>query len=78
MAEPLDELLRRSPEERAHAALRLIESLDEGAAEADAAAAQTEELERRMRAIESGSAEIIKGDEVRRDGVALLRALRDE
>jgi putative addiction module component (TIGR02574 family) len=77
MAEPLDELLRRPPDERARAALRLIESLDEGD-DADAAEAQGAELERRMEALAGGSAQLIDGDEVRRDGLALLRALRDE
>jgi hypothetical protein len=41
MAEPIDELLLRPPEER----------------------------ERRMKMLENGTAEIVDGDEVRRDGI---------
>jgi hypothetical protein len=33
---------------------------------------------RRMKALANGTAQLIDGDEVRRDGLALLRALRDE
>ena len=31
-----------------------------------------------MQMLENGTAEIVDGDEVRRDGIALLRALHDE
>lgn len=67
MARPLTELrhelLTLPRKERADLALRLIQSLDEGAEE-DVDAYWKEELVRRSRQIESGEAELIPADEV--------------
>ncbi len=63
LAELRHELLTLPRKERADLALRLIQSLDEGAEE-DVNAYWKEELVRRSRQIESGEAELIPADEV--------------
>lgn len=63
LAELRHELLTLPRKERADLALRLIQSLDEGAEE-DVDAYWKEELVRRSRQIESGEAELIPADEV--------------
>ncbi len=63
LAELRHELLTLPRKERADLALRLIQSLDEGAEE-DVDAYWKEELVRRSRQIESGEAALIPADEV--------------
>ena len=63
LAELRHELLTLPRKERADLALRLIQSLDEGAEE-DVDAYWKEELVRRSRQIESGEAELIPADDV--------------
>lgn len=70
--EPLEELLRRPADERARAALRLIESLDEGPEDDDAEQAQLDELARRAQSLRDGSAEVVDYAEVDRDVLAQL------
>ena len=70
--------MKLSVSERARAARLLLESLDEGAADADAEQRRIDELIRRARAVQDGSAELIEADEARRRVLARLRALRGE
>jgi hypothetical protein len=71
-AEPLEELLRRPVKERANAALRLLESLDEGPDDVDAEHAQLQELSRRAQSLRDGSAELVDYADVDRDILARL------
>ena len=66
----LAEALGLSPEDRPEIAAKLIESLDDGHADPDAAAAWAAEIERRVREVEEGRAKLIPWEEVR----ARLRA----
>jgi putative addiction module component (TIGR02574 family) len=60
----LAEILRLSPEERAHLALELIRSLD-GEPQADATAAWDTEIERRGAEVDAGTAETMTLEEYR-------------
>jgi hypothetical protein len=70
--EPLEELLRRPADERAKAALRLLESLDDGPDDPNADQAQLEELNRRAQSLRDGSAELVDYADVDRDILAGL------
>jgi putative addiction module component (TIGR02574 family) len=70
---PLDELLRRPASERADAAYRLLESLDEEPGDLDAE--QLEELNRRVRSLHDGTAELIDYEQVDREVRGLLQAM---
>ena len=76
--ERVRELLKLSPEERAHAASVLLDSLEPGEGDADAEQAQADEIARRLAQIEDGSAVLIDGGEVRRRIAARLREIRGE
>ncbi|HWO19660.1 MAG TPA: addiction module protein [Kofleriaceae bacterium] len=71
--ELLRELLKMPVEDRAHAAKRLLDSLDEDPEDPDVQALRAAELTRRARAVADGSAELIDADEVRRRVAARLR-----
>jgi putative addiction module component (TIGR02574 family) len=79
MGRSVQELFREASElsenERAELAGRLIESL-EGPADLDVEAAWAEEIERRVRQIESGQAKTIPWDQVRAELFARSRAKR--
>lgn len=77
-AEHLSELLAAPIAERASAARALIESLDDGTPDADAEAAQSTELARRMRALEVGEGRFVDGAEARARVLARLSAIRGQ
>ena len=66
----LAEAMGLPAEDRAELASRLIESLDEGAEDPDAAEAWAREIERRVREVDEGRVQLIPWEEVR----ARLRA----
>lgn len=72
----LDDLLKLPLEERARLAHALLVSLDDGPPDADADAAWSDELARRLRALEDGTAELVDGAEVRRRVRDRLRSIR--
>jgi putative addiction module component (TIGR02574 family) len=69
------ELLDLDPTERAAVAEDALRSLD-GTAYGELSPAWEEEIQRRLRAVDDGSAELIPGDEVFREIEAELRARR--
>lgn len=69
------ELLDLDPTERAAVAEDALRSLD-GTAYGELSPAWEEEIQRRLRAVDDGSAELISGDEVFREIEAELRARR--
>ena len=62
----LEKALTLSTQERGLLIDRLIESLDEGPAEAGVEEAWAEEIKRRVEDVSSGNVEMIPGEEVRR------------
>jgi putative addiction module component (TIGR02574 family) len=76
MTPDVSELLKKAlalpPEARAALASSLFESLDEEPADEGVEAAWSEEIKRRIEDIESGKAEMIPYEEVRRRLAALL------
>jgi len=70
--EVLEKALALSTQDRGLIIDRLIESLDEGPAEAGVEEAWADEIKRRVDDIRSGKAEMISGDEVRRRLAARL------
>jgi hypothetical protein len=74
----LRELLKLAPEDGAHAASVLLESLEPSKGDADAEQAQADEIARRLARLEGGSAVLADGAEVRRRVAARLRELRGE
>ena len=69
------ELLDLEPSDRAEVAEEALRSLD-GTAYGDLSPAWEEEIQRRLRSVEDGSAELIPGDDVFREIEAELRARR--
>jgi hypothetical protein len=76
--EHVRELLKLPAEDRANAAKRLIDSLDEEGNDPDAEALKITELVRRAQAVRDGTAELIDADEARRRVLARLREVRGE
>jgi len=74
----LRELLKLSVEDRAYAARRLFESLEDDEADPDAEALRATELTRRARAVANGTAELVDADEAHRRVAARLRAVRGQ
>ena len=72
VSEVLEKAMALSAQERGLLIGRLIESLDEGAAEEDVEEAWDSEIKRRVDEIRSGSVEMIPGEEVRRRLAARL------
>ncbi len=72
VSEVLEKALALSAQDRGLIIDRLIESLDEGPAEAGVEEAWADEIKRRVDDIRSGKAEMISGDEVRRRLAARL------
>ena len=72
VSEVLEKAMALSAQERGLLIDRLIESLDEGAAEEDVEKAWDSEIKRRVDEIRSGSVEMIPGEEVRRRLAARL------
>lgn len=73
----MTELLGLPVRERAKIARALLESLDAGAPDPDAEEAWAEELARRVRSIEDGTAKLHSWDEVRERVQSRLREIRD-
>jgi hypothetical protein len=69
------ELLDLEPSDRAEVAEEALRSLD-GTAYGELSPAWEEEIQRRLRAVEDGSAELIPGDDVFLEIEAQLRARR--
>lgn len=76
--EHLQELLKLPVEDRAHAAKRLLDSLDEEVEEPHAEALRAAELTRRARAVADGTADLVDAGEVRRRVAARLREVRGQ
>ncbi len=76
--EHLQELLKLPVDGRAHAARRLLDSLDQDEHDADAEALRAAELTSRARAVASGTAELVDAAEVRRRVAARLRDVRGQ
>jgi putative addiction module component (TIGR02574 family) len=74
--EHIQELLKLSPEERAHAASVLLESLEPDEGDPGAEQAQADEIARRLARLADGSAVLVDGAEVRRRIAARLREVR--
>lgn len=72
----LDEALQLSLEDRALMVSRLIESLD-GEADEDVEAAWNEEIAKRLKEIDDGTAKMVPWEEVRRKMRGILDAKRD-
>jgi putative addiction module component (TIGR02574 family) len=72
ISEVLEKALALSTQDRGLLIDRLIESLDEGPAEAGVEEAWSDEIKRRVDDIQSGKVEMIPGDEVRRRLAARL------
>lgn len=72
VSEVLEKALALSTEDRGLLIDRLIESLDEGRAEAGVEEAWSDEIKRRVDDIQSGKVEMIPGEEVRRRLAARL------
>jgi putative addiction module component (TIGR02574 family) len=72
VSELLEKALALSEQDRGVIINRLINSLDEGPAEAGVEEAWASEIERRVDEIRSGKAEMISGEEVRRRLAARL------
>jgi hypothetical protein len=80
MASPnkhLQELLQLPLEDRAYAARRLLESLDDEPPDSSAEELRAAERLRRATAVADGTAEAIDDDEVRRRIAARVRSIRD-
>jgi putative addiction module component (TIGR02574 family) len=75
--EHVEELLKLPVEDRARAAKRLLDSLDEDPEDPDAEALRAAEVARRARAVADGSAELVDADEVRRRIAGRLREIRN-
>lgn len=69
-------LLELPPEDRAHAAKLLLDSLDEDDADPEAETLKAAELTRRAQVVASGTAELVDAAEVRRRIAARLRDIR--
>jgi hypothetical protein len=74
----LQELLRLPIEDRAYAARRLLESLDDEPPDSSAEELRAAERLRRAIAVADGTAEAVDEDEVRRRIAARVRGIRDE
>ena len=72
VSEVLDKALKLSTQDRGLLIDRLIQSLDEGAAEEGVEEAWAEEIKRRVDDIRSGKTKMIPGEEVRRRLAARL------
>ena len=73
--EHIQELLKLPVEDRAHAAKRLLDSLDDAPEDAEAEALRAAELTRRARAVVDGTAELVDADEVHRRVTARIREI---
>ncbi len=71
-------LLDLPVEDRAHAAKRLLDSLDSDVEDSSAEGLRTAELARRARAVAGGKAELVDATEVRRRVAARLREVRGQ
>jgi putative addiction module component (TIGR02574 family) len=76
-SEVLAKALQLSPQERELLIDRLMDSLDEGPAEAGAEEAWGDEIKRRVDEIRSGKVKLIPGEEVERRISARMRRARE-
>jgi putative addiction module component (TIGR02574 family) len=76
-SEVLAKAMQLSPEERGLLIDRLVDSLDQGPAEAGAEEAWGDEIKRRVDEIRSGKVKLIPGEEVERRIAARMRRARE-
>jgi putative addiction module component (TIGR02574 family) len=76
-SEVLAQAMQLSPQERELLIDRLVESLDDGPAEAGVEEAWGDEIKRRVDEIRSGKVKLIPGEEVERRIAARMRRARE-